>query len=114
VIRNRKIGNSLQSDKNRRLAEIARQRDAIKNEIAKARLDGVKTQAWNEGLDRDIAMYKKEIDDKNKIISKSESEIRQRVLIIEHKQGQIDLYNKRIEQLIEKAGVWSIFFNFFG
>ena len=84
----------------------------IENEIAKARLDGVKTQAWNEGLDRDIAMYKKEIDDKNKIITKSESEIRQRVLIIEHKQGQIDLYNKKIEHLIEKAGVNFCLFSF--
>ena len=36
VIRNGKIGNSLQSDKNRRLAEIARERNALKDEIAKA------------------------------------------------------------------------------
>lgn len=35
VIRNGKIGNSLQSDKNRRLAEIARERNALKNELAK-------------------------------------------------------------------------------
>jgi len=36
VIRHGKIGNSLQIDKARRLAEIARQRNAIKDEIAKA------------------------------------------------------------------------------
>jgi hypothetical protein len=36
VIRNGKIGNSLQIDKARRLAEIARQRDALKDELAKA------------------------------------------------------------------------------
>jgi uncharacterized protein YwgA len=35
VIRNGKIGNSLQSDKNRRLAEIARERNALKDELAK-------------------------------------------------------------------------------
>jgi uncharacterized protein YwgA len=36
MIRNGKIGNSLQIDKNRRLAEIARERNALKDEIAKA------------------------------------------------------------------------------
>lgn len=35
VIRNGKIGNSLQSDKNRRLAEIARERNALKDKLAK-------------------------------------------------------------------------------
>ena len=35
MIRNGKIGNSLQIDKNRRLAEIARQRNALKDELAK-------------------------------------------------------------------------------
>ena len=35
VIRNGKIGNNLQSDKNRRLAEIARERNALKDELAK-------------------------------------------------------------------------------
>ena len=35
VIRNGKIGNSLQIDKNRRLAEIARERNALKDELAK-------------------------------------------------------------------------------
>jgi hypothetical protein len=36
MIRNGKIGDSLQIDKNRRLAEIARERNALKDEIAKA------------------------------------------------------------------------------
>jgi hypothetical protein len=35
MIRNGKIGNSLQIDKNRRLAEIARERNALKDELAK-------------------------------------------------------------------------------
>jgi len=35
MIRSGKIGNSLQSDKNRRLAEIARERNALKDELAK-------------------------------------------------------------------------------
>lgn len=35
MIRNGKIGNSLQSDKTRRLAEIARERNALKDKLAK-------------------------------------------------------------------------------
>ncbi len=35
MIRSGKIGNSLQIDKNRRLAEIARERNALKDELAK-------------------------------------------------------------------------------
>jgi uncharacterized protein YwgA len=35
MIRSGKIGNSLQSDKARRLAEIARERNALKDELAK-------------------------------------------------------------------------------
>jgi uncharacterized protein YwgA len=36
MIRSGKIGNRLQIDKNRRLAKIARERNALKDEIAKA------------------------------------------------------------------------------
>ena len=68
----------------------------LDNEIAKARLEGVQTQTLNEALERDIKMLHTELEDKNRIISKSESEIRQRVLMIEHKQSQIDLLNKKI------------------
>lgn len=77
----------------------------LENDIAKTKLEALQTQSLNESLDRDIKMLTKELEDRNKIISKSESEIRQRVLMIEQKQGQIDIFNKKIEQLIEKAGV---------
>ena len=100
----------LRKDQVEKLRELERNLAKIENEIAKARLEGVQTRSLNEALDRDINMLKRELEDKNRIISKSESEIRQRVLLIEHKQGQIDLYNKKIEHLIEKAGV--IFSNF--
>jgi hypothetical protein len=77
----------------------------LDNDIARARLDGLQTKSLNESLSRDIKMSLTEIEDKNKTISISESEIRQRVLIIERKQNQIDDINKKIEVLIEKAGV---------
>ena len=46
-----------------------------------------------------------EIKQKNEIINKSETEIVHRNAIIERKQGVIDQYNKRLEQMIAKAGV---------
>lgn len=94
----------LRKEQREKIRELERSLAKIENDIAKARLESVQTQSVNEAMGRDIKMFQKEIEDKNRIISKSEQEIRQRVLIIEHKQGQIDLYNKKIEYLIEKAG----------
>lgn len=95
----------MRKEQREKIRELERNLAKIENDIAKARLDSVQTQSLNESMQRDIKMFQKELEDKNKIISKSEQEIRQRVLIIEHKQGQIDLYNKKIDYLIEKAGV---------
>lgn len=95
----------LRKEQREKLRDLERGLARLDNEIAKARLESVQTETLNEALERDIQTMNKELDDKNRIISKSESEIRQRVLIIEHKQGQIDLFNKKIENLIEKAGV---------
>jgi chromosome segregation ATPase len=95
----------LRKEQKEKLREIERNLAKIENEIAKAKLEGLQTTSLNEALERDISMLNKEIEDKNKIISKSESEINQRVLVIARKQDQIDLYNKKIEALIEKAGV---------
>ena len=88
-----------------KLRELERNLAKMENEIAKAKLESVQTQNLNEALERDIKSMNKELEDKNRIINKSESEIRQRVLIIEQKQSQIDNFNKKIEYLIEKAGV---------
>lgn len=95
----------LRRDQKEKLSELEIRIAVLENEIAKAKLECIQTQTLNESFERDIKSMNKELEDKNRIISKSESEIRQRVLIIEHKQTQIDSYNKKIEYLIEKAGV---------
>jgi hypothetical protein len=48
--------------------------------------------------------YNEQILEKNLIITRSEQEIKRRVLLIEQKQNQIDLMNKKLESLKEKAG----------
>jgi chromosome segregation ATPase len=102
----------LRKEQKEKLRELERNSAKLDNEIAKAKLEGLQSRTLNEALERDIKVLNKEIEDKNKIISKSEAEIRQRVLLIEHKQGQIDLYNRKKEQLIEKAGVCRVYFFF--
>lgn len=88
-----------------KIREIERSLAKIDNEIAKSRLDILQTETLNERLDNDVARLHNEIEDKNRIISRSEAEIKKRVLVIEQKQGLMDIYNKKVEQLIEKAGV---------
>ena len=95
----------LRKEQRDKIRELERNLARLENDIAKTKLEALQTQSLNESLDRDIKMLTKELEDRNRIISKSESEIRQRVLMIEQKQGQIDIFNKKIEQLIEKAGV---------
>ena len=46
-----------------------------------------------------------EIRQKNEIITRSDNEMVHRNAIIERKQGVIDQYNKKMEQLISSAGV---------
>ena len=97
----------LRKEQTDKIREMERNLAKVDNEIAKARLEILQTQTLNENLDHDVNMLKAEIEDKNRIISKSEIEIKKRVLVIEQKQGIMDLFNKKIEQLIEKAGVCS-------
>ena len=77
----------------------------VENSIARNTLDTVNTMARverlnkvNEALDNDIA-------GKNAIINRSELEIHKRNAIIERKQNQIDQYNKKLEAMINAAGV---------
>ena len=58
-----------------------------------------------EGLDEDIRQ-------KNEIISKCEAEMVKRNAIIERKQGVIDQYNKKLEQMISSAGVSAVSIQF--
>ena len=99
----------LRREQRERLRDLERNMAKLENDIARAKLESVKTQTSNDSLKRFVESLNKEIEDKNRIITKSTSEINQRVRIIEQKQSQIDQYNKRIDYLIEKAGVSDLF-----
>ena len=63
------------------------------------------TQTRCERLQKITEQLDNEIHSKNEIISKSEAEMTKRNAIIERKQGVIDQYNKKLEQMIISAGV---------
>jgi hypothetical protein len=97
----------LRKEQLEKIRELERNLAKIDNDVSKLKLEIVRTETSNENLDHDLQMLKSEMEDKNRIISRSEAEIKQRILLIEQKQGIMDLFNKKIEKLIEKAGVSS-------
>ena len=68
-------------------------------------LEIANVKARLERLHKIASDYDDQIAQRNEIISKSETEIVHRNAIIERKQNIIDQYNKKLEQMISKAGV---------
>ena len=79
----------------------------VENEISKEMLEVSHTKSRTERLSMILDELDEEIKQKNEIISKSEAEIVKRNAVIERKQGVIDQYNKKLEQMIQQAGVSS-------
>ncbi|CAF3990344.1 unnamed protein product [Rotaria magnacalcarata] len=84
--------------------EIERNLSKVENDIARARLEKTYLITNIRQLDSQAKEYHEQIVEKNQTITRSEQEIKRRVLLIEQKQNQIDLMNKRLENLKEKAG----------
>lgn len=78
----------------------------VENTISRDSLEISNVQTRIERLGKIMDQLDEEIAQKNEIISRSEQEIVKRNAIIERKQNIIDQYNKRLETLISKAGVW--------
>lgn len=81
----------------------------VENTISRDSLEISNVQTRIERLGKIMDQLDEEIAQKNEIISRSEQEIVKRNAIIERKQNIIDQYNKRLETLISKAGVWMDF-----
>ena len=75
----------LRKEQRDKLRELERNLAKLENEIAKAKLDCVRTESSNAALDRYVKTLNKDIEDKNRIITKSTCEINQRIRIIEQK-----------------------------
>lgn len=77
----------------------------VENTISKDMLEAANTRTRVERLQKVMTSLDEEIAQKNEIISRSETEMNKRNAQIERKQGIIDQYNKKLEQLIASTGV---------
>ena len=77
----------------------------VENTISKDTLEVSNTRTRTERLKLILKDLDQNIAGKNEIINRSDAEIIKRNAIIERKQGIIDQYNKKLEQMIASAGV---------
>ncbi|XP_064620964.1 coiled-coil domain-containing protein 40-like isoform X2 [Lineus longissimus] len=87
-----------------RTKELEAQVAQVENEISRYALDVSNTKSRIERLVKIFDGLDDEIRVKNESITKSENEIVRRNAIIERKQGIIDQFNKKLEQMITSAG----------
>lgn len=77
----------------------------LENEMAAVTLESSDVTLRLEGLARTLASLETEMSRRNKLLSASEARITKCVTVIERKQATINVYNKKIEQLIASTGV---------
>ena len=77
----------------------------VENEISKDILDIANATSRVRKLQEIMDSINNEIHQKNDTISQIEKEIVRKNAMIEKKQGTIDQYNKRVDQIVTKEGV---------
>lgn len=77
----------------------------MENQISRETLEYSNTMMRIERLDKIVDELNEEIKQKNGIVNQCEAEMVKRNAIIERKQGVIDQYNKKLQQMIDNAGV---------
>uniref|UniRef100_A0A8D0H4H1 Coiled-coil domain 40 molecular ruler complex subunit n=1 Tax=Sphenodon punctatus TaxID=8508 RepID=A0A8D0H4H1_SPHPU len=76
----------------------------LENDMAQATLDITRTSCRLNMLQKTLSELDKEMNNINDMISRSETEIAKRSLLIERKQGVINLFNKKMEMMISQRG----------
>ena len=77
----------------------------VENEISADILEISNTTSRIRRLQETLSDINGEIHQKNDTISRIENEIMKRNAVIEKKQGAVDQYNKKIDQILSKEGV---------
>ena len=78
----------------------------MQNELARIRVDTLNVTANNTQLEVQVKQVNEEIKEQDALVAKYEAESRRRHTEIEKKQHEIDLLNKKFEQMMAKrAGV---------
>uniref|UniRef100_A0A8C8HXS7 Coiled-coil domain-containing protein 40 n=1 Tax=Oncorhynchus tshawytscha TaxID=74940 RepID=A0A8C8HXS7_ONCTS len=76
----------------------------LENEMAAVTLESSDLTLRLEGLARTLASLETEMSRRNELLGASEARITKRVTVIERKQATINVYNKKIEQLVASTG----------
>ncbi|NXA43468.1 CCD40 protein, partial [Eudromia elegans] len=76
----------------------------VENDTAQIILNATHTNCQLTTLQKTLSDLDKEIKNIHDLISRSESEITKRSLLIEHKQGVINLNNKRLDMILSQLG----------
>ncbi|XP_072501328.1 coiled-coil domain-containing protein 40 [Notamacropus eugenii] len=76
----------------------------IDGDIAQTALDTTNSNIRKKGYQATLTELDKEVEKINELITNSESEIARRTILIERKQGLINVFNKRVDQIISELG----------
>ncbi|XP_068932191.1 coiled-coil domain-containing protein 40 [Petaurus breviceps papuanus] len=76
----------------------------IDGDIAQTALNITNTNIRREEYQATLTELDKEVEKINELITNSESEIARRTILIERKQGLINVFNKRVDQIISELG----------
>ncbi|XP_036612258.1 coiled-coil domain-containing protein 40 [Trichosurus vulpecula] len=76
----------------------------LDGDIAQTALNITNTNIRKEEHQATLAELDEEVEKINELISNSESEIARRTILIERKQGLINVFNKRVDQIISELG----------
>ncbi|XP_053903334.1 coiled-coil domain-containing protein 40 isoform X2 [Malaclemys terrapin pileata] len=76
----------------------------VENDTAQVILDTTHTNCRLSMLQKTFSELDKEMKNINDLINRSENEIAKRNLLIEHKQGVVNLFNKKMEMMISQLG----------
>jgi hypothetical protein len=77
----------------------------INGDIAQTTLDITNTSCRMDMHHKTLAELDQEVKRVNELITNSENEIARRTILIERKQGLINLSNKQLEQMVSELGV---------
>ncbi|CAB1344879.1 unnamed protein product [Coregonus sp. 'balchen'] len=96
----RRLTDKMAAHKREKEAQLS----CLENEMAAVTLERSNVTLRLEGLARTLASLETEMSRRNQLLSASEARITKHVTVIERKQATINVYNKKIEQLIASTG----------
>ncbi|XP_045068914.1 coiled-coil domain-containing protein 40 [Coregonus clupeaformis] len=96
----RRLTDKMAAHKREKEAQLS----CLENEMAAVTLERRNVTLRLEGLARTLASLETEMSRRNQLLSASEARITKHVTVIERKQATINVYNKKIEQLIASTG----------